>query len=175
MEQTELKGMPPPTRPVRSDCTLTVTAANKLAPEVQAWSGGNWSHEEVVNILIDHWDVDGYRFARNLENYWNADAELVAILDQAEYLITCAHTEAVGEWIEKWGIKPKLEIGDKVKVNDKDGVIRDIYLYRAEYCVYIPSLGHLTDEQVAENRAMTESFHQGTVGRVLKYEEVEDV
>ena len=174
MEQTELQGMPPPTRPARSDCILT--AANELAPEVQEWSSDNWSHEEVVNILIDHWDFDGYRFARKLEDiYWHPDAELVAILDEAEYLITRAHNKAVGEWIEKWDIKPKLEIGDKVKVNEKDGVIRDIYLYRGQYCVYIPSLGHLTDEQLEENRARTDTFHEGSLGRVLTYEEVEDV
>lgn len=56
--------------------------------------------EQVVKELIKCYESDGYKFAKNLEKdfYWEADSELVDILDSAPYLVSKFHKKYVEQW-----------------------------------------------------------------------------
>lgn len=103
-------------RPTRRDPEIIRKAAEKLAPEVQEWMGdsNDLSLEEITEDIAKaiRWDTDGYKIARNLDDY-DPDAALVEILDGADSIIYTAHQKACEAWVEASGIQAP-QIGMKV-------------------------------------------------------------
>ena len=121
------------------------------------WCNDNYSSEtEVCKDLLDALegalDFDGYEIAKRLESrYWETDRELVDILDEAWDFAEEAYKEVIRDWRRAYQVKPKYKIGDHVAVRAgnppsiRDGEIEAVNEVRAQYCVYIPSLGHVRE------------------------------
>lgn len=62
-----------------------------------------------------------------------------------------AHYEVVESWVVRNGLKPEFKVGDRVKVPHRaksEPVVGDVYeidAKRAQYRVYVESLGHVRE------------------------------
>lgn len=98
-----------PTRPQRRDPEIIQIAAAKLAAViVKEWIDDGTPVEDVAKDLerAMRWDDDGYAIAKKLDGYYDPDARLVDLLDQAGHLIRVAHDEACREWVKTVGAEP---------------------------------------------------------------------
>lgn len=140
----------------QSDEVLAMVAA-KLMTHILQW--GKWEEEsereqsEVAKQILEVLEVsgDGYKMAKFLEDrfYWDSDAELVDILEGADF--HSANRTAIMAWISDNGITAKFEVGRQVKVKlsprDSDmkaGEIVNTY-EDGHYCVMVPELGHVRE------------------------------
>ena len=147
-----------PPRPNQAAAIPGAVAA--LLPLILAYTKDN-SPEEVASdltkMLENTSELDGYHCARELEQIccWTVDMELVEILDGASWHIYEEKRRLTELWVRDYEIAPKLAVGRAVQVRQwygplmqsdlKPGLIVDIELPHAEYCVFSEALGHVKD------------------------------
>ena len=113
-------------RPGSRDDFIMRAAAQDLAPEVQRWSKAGNGDDNLDQITVDLRraldrciDLDGYQLARELDRIgWEADAELVEIMDGASGAVYKCHKAACIEWVQIEGMQPPL-IGAAVRIADE--------------------------------------------------------
>lgn len=168
----ELKLMIPP-RPdiTKKDKGAIKYVASKLLKKVKDWASQDGDDDvcqkEIEDILSESYDWDGYHLAKRYEEIYllsNVDANLVEILDDAEYIFANYQIDKIKEWVSEYNIEPKFKVGDKVMADLNrlryEGEIVRVYNENATYVVYVESMGHVKEGM-------------GTNGIVLAYEKVE--
>lgn len=134
-------------RPNRRDKSVTDEVAKRLLKNVVGWLKSNGesdpNEEEVLEQLQDAiqdcFDEDGYKFAKELEDhhYWDANADLVDILDGANHWSVLR--EQVKAWVAKNDIKPLFEVGASVRFRsgrgEMTGTIVRVDLEHATYTI----------------------------------------
>ncbi len=165
-------------RPKRYDKDILRAAAAKLAPRVQEWA--RESDEMLLSITddvykaLDCFQLDGYELAQQMEREgYEANAELVEILDDARWAASECHDAAVKEWVKLYNIKPPLGVGARVSFESYDpaskrrgtfeGSIYHIDEPQAQYYVRCAEMGHVPSSQM------------GAHGIILAYEDVREV
>lgn len=149
-------------------------AYNEMAEEILDWlKDPNCTTEEIVSDLKENFqpyeleNSDGYELAKEFEsNYgYDADTELVNIMDGFSHIIYTACKKAERKWVQDCRITPKYSIGDKVHVSHKakiyEGEIADIKNDLAEYVIYVQDLGHVKEGV-------------GTHGLIKRFEDIEE-
>ena len=170
------------TRPTDYSKEVIMLVVQKIMPEIIEWfeSFEEVSEEEIenireqlVNILNNGYDKDGYEIAKELDSryYWDSDAELVDILDDLTFLFHDVKSFLVKKWIKDNNISPKYQKGDKVIVDSSmlprkdrkkeryDGEINHIY-EDGSYSIFIEDLGHVREGS-------------GTHGIILYWEKID--
>lgn len=162
-------------RPTMSDPRIREIAFEKIWPNIERWLKQLGDEPEdrdkdSAREILDNagWQDDGYELARDFDrNGWCPDSELVDILDDYPAFIHRAHNEMVAEWVKQDSIKPQLTVGTMVSFTYRGtptvGEITAVYEDRAEYSVFVESLGH--------KRAATKECGSCTLGVLVKYEE----
>lgn len=143
-------------RPGLQSPEVLAMVANGLMPRILQW--GDWSEndreaQEVAGQILKvlEYSRDGYEMAKSLEErfYWDSDAELVDILEGADW--HSANRSAVMAWIKDNNITAKLEVGRlvEVKTSPRESVLRSgeiAQIYEdGNYCVMVPELGHVRE------------------------------
>jgi hypothetical protein len=164
MAQLQLIDGAAPARPSDRSEEVIAATAKRLVPEAVRWlKAGDGFYEEdteasiekeLADTLRDEWDWDGFRLAKALE--WEANSELVGILDAATGYQFSARRAAVAAWVREWNIRPKLAVGAKVTLPASlcgsegrqrggtfEGEIVGVNTELAEYTVRVAELGHL--------------------------------
>lgn len=162
-------------RPKRNDPDVILAAARGLAPALLNWSNQGGSSfvaqgeelertvTELADILKYRYNDDGYSLAKNLEhNGWDADSELVEIMDEAAYTVRQAWDKACQKWVADnklkgpaigaevtWLRHPDYGVG-KVRSDHADG----------RSTVAFASQGHVTEGV-------------GCHGNIIEWEELE--
>ncbi len=128
-------------RPSRWSEAVLVEAATRMAPEF-----ANWCQEPVSDDLVKclakamRHEYDGYKIARNLENYSGVDPdeELVDILSGCHSIVDDALKNAEQQWVKYREIAPKHKVGDRVRCRHGEGTVREVYADIARYGVNVP-------------------------------------
>lgn len=164
-------------RPSRWSDEVVRAAAERLAPRVQEWAKEVREAlpgitADLVEVLRSYHPLDGYNLARMMEDReYQADAELVIILDDADMAMHDAHRNAVAEWVKLYGIQTGYAIGDQVRfryyrttAGEKvTGTVYEIDEKHARLSVRCPSLGHVEAGKI------------GTRGVIIDFEDAERV
>jgi hypothetical protein len=151
-------------RPRRHDAPIVREAAEVIADRILGWFDETLSDEDLGNErkrLID-WLVDtiayhdnGYTMAKDIERElgYEADRQMVDILESVGPEIVRIHQREVAKWVESWGIELKFKGGDKVsyferqdgygKIQKVIGEVSGCYEKTASYSVYVPEKGHV--------------------------------
>jgi hypothetical protein len=140
-----------PQRPKYHDEDVLKCAAELLTEEVVGWSNGQEPHEQVLADLIEALSfgkTDGYELANKLQRKgWTPDAQLVEILDTADYRRSQAHKEAVMAWVKAHDLKLQLQMGAVVSIEHDgkmyQGEIVNLNHEVAQYTVFVKELGHV--------------------------------
>lgn len=142
-----------PPRPSLDDDAILQKIAEKLWNKgVKRWlqDGGDLSVEsedtqkEALEDLVYaiQFEDDGHRIANKLSG-WNADSELVHILDNVSFIKHDVLKEAEIEWVKTHNIITDWKKGDKVKVirynNLTEGTIVSVDHTTAKCTVYLSS------------------------------------
>jgi hypothetical protein len=160
MRQRTFEGMPIPERPKRHSKEVMKRAVELLGEKVKQWLAqyNEKLDEDGLASLLKCWDLDGYRFARRLdEDMWEPDAQLVEILNDAHFFEAQAHREAIKQWVDDWDVQPQIEEGQRVMLNGKaiglegnySAHIRRVDLSSAQYTLGIPDAfpDHISQEK----------------------------
>lgn len=131
-------------------------AAHELANGMPEIPGGP---ESLVAAIADALAqeaplFDAYRITRALEDNhgWACDRDTVSTFDDAGHVVARLVLEATANWVARCAIKPRLKVGDPVKIDTKgsralkgpcDGEIIAIDEQHATYTVMVPVLGHV--------------------------------
>ena len=154
-----------------------IPAIKEVAQQVNDWCNDETPAEDIERDLSEIYEyrvyIDGFEAAKTLSDsyYYEADSELVDILEHASSKFRNHLRNEIKEWVAQNHIKPKYKVGDKVTVSaktlrsDKDmkGEVINVYADTAEYTICIPELGHTKGDGV------------GIKGRVLKFEDLHDL
>ena len=152
----ELFGKEP--RPTKPDIDEVATVISK---EIIKWANDGSTMEEVKPEIIDmienNHDEDGFALAKYMENYkgYDADSGLVEILDDVEYVKYSLLDKKLREWVKQNDIQPKFEEGKEVKVilqnpktykkEERIGKIANIQKDTAKYAVHVPGVSKNDD------------------------------
>ncbi|MCB2191710.1 MAG: hypothetical protein KQI62_09095 [Deltaproteobacteria bacterium] len=129
------------------------TAAAKVARSIVDAYGERYGDEADlatgIRKVIPGNHRDGYQMARALDDEFacliDPDRDLVEALDNASHELYMAHKAAVRAWVAEQGIRPKLALGDKVRVTLEgttwEGIIGEVDPELAEYVVSRPAKG----------------------------------
>lgn len=144
----------PPKRPGRNDPAVIAAAAKALAVKVQRWlqscDDAAADPEEIESQLSAaiRWNDDGYRIARQLDSQgWDADAELVEILNDAVFIKRDHHRKAEVEWVKASGIKAP-DVGAAVTFKQLGMTVEGVITRNDEdgkSVVFCASLGHVRE------------------------------
>ena len=157
-----------PPRPNRRDPAIVEAAARRLAPSVIQWMPGEDADEitnDLIAMLKNAFDHDGYKLARELEQYYgyDPDAVLVDILSSTEHLLHEELSNASKAWVEEH-LPPEPPAGARVYqkgLEEKNGIGIVIRNYPdGRSTVNFAQLGHVTEGS-------------GTHGLVLEWEKLE--
>ncbi len=155
-------------RPCYQTPAVQQAAVNKMLPKVLAWlKDGNGEQDEAavrkdLEKVIDA--GDGYQIVRSLDRYhhWDADSQLVEIMEDAPFALSDALREAERRWVEETGQKPAKQCGDICAFDYRGsiytGEITEIHPH-GYYTVFCPILGHVR-------------WGVGTHGTILPWEKV---
>lgn len=137
-------------RPTNRTPAVRELAIDSLLADVLDWlrsSGDKCDSEreiaEVRQQLSEAatWHFDGYQIAKELDRrwHWEADSELVDVLDGWHGYVWSAERKAVAKWVETYDIKPAFAIGDAVTAkwggDDIVGVVHAIDTKHATYSI----------------------------------------
>ena len=158
-----------PPRPKSSDPAIVEAVARRLAPSVLQWDPAGDDEESIAASLIEmlkntH-DHDGYKLARELEQYqyYDSDAMLVDILDSTGHLFHEELAKASKAWVEEH-LPPEPPVGARVYqkgLEEKNGIGIVIRNYPdGRSTVNFAQLSHVTEGT-------------GTHGLVLEWEKLE--
>lgn len=113
-------------RPRRGDPAVIRSAILMNEKQLAEWVSAEESlHEDSVTQLVSTFELDAYRWARALDNRfgWDADHDLVEVLDSVLTSMHMAHQSAVREWVKYVGpdsFSMKPQAGDRVFVPGHD-------------------------------------------------------
>lgn len=137
-----------PKRPTIFDDRCIDRAVQLLLPKVLEWYGDRADRESITKDLTDALhdilDFDGYALAKWLDSncFWDADSDLVEILDLANGHLHDSTYFFVKEWVKEHHVTAGHKIGDTVRWKAHDGVkegkIRHIYADLGEYAIQPP-------------------------------------
>lgn len=129
---------------------------------------------DFLQMKIEYNDYhDGFELSKDMDNeimLCNPDHEFVEILERVSYEMSSILKNEIKTWVKENNIQPKLKENDNVSFFDpiddenKEGYITYINYEEAQYCVAIPSEGH-----VGSNSSQT-----GTIGKLINFEELEN-
>jgi hypothetical protein len=158
-----------PTRPKYSDPAIIEAVAHRLAPCVHQWNPSDSDEEDIgadlIKLLQGTHDYDGYKLARELEQYqhYDSDAMLVDILDSTSHLFHEELAKASKAWVEEH-LPPEPPAGARVYqkgMEEKNGIGIVTRNYPdGRSTVNFAQLGHITEGT-------------GTHGLVLEWEKLE--
>ena len=144
-------------RPKFTDEAIKAAAVERLLPRVREWVRSGNGDDAEANIrrdLLESFDVDGYHFARDLEQrcHWEVDAELVELLDDGAALgLFDALRDAEREWVKETGEAPALGIGGRCRFTQQgktyDGSVIGIEDH-GYYRVFSVALGHVPSGKI---------------------------
>ena len=129
------------------------TAAAKVARAIVDAYGERYGDEADlaagIRKVIPGNHRDGYQMAQALDAdpmfLIDPDRDLVEALDNASHELYMAHKAVVRAWVAEQGIRPKLALGDKVRVTLEgttwEGIIGKVDPELAEYVVSRPAKG----------------------------------
>lgn len=111
------------------------------------WEKQDNAYGDVLSLLRDNHDWDGFQLAKELEDRWDGvDAAMVEILDEALSLKHTEHRKSVIAWVKAYELKPKYDLNTVVKINVDGtvhtGTITKIYSESLQYVVTVTALGH---------------------------------
>lgn len=111
------------------------------------WEKQDNAYGDVLRLLRDNYDWDGFALAKELDDCWTGmNAEMVAVLDDALSLKHTEHRKVVMRWVKQYELQPKYELNTVVKINvngeDHTGVVTKIYPEYLQYAVAVAALGH---------------------------------
>ncbi len=111
------------------------------------------------------YEEDGYRIAKYLDDLgWDADADLVELMDQLGCARHDAHQQATRAWVADEQIRPLFAMGQQVEFTQRQqrlsGEITKIDHQHAKYLVFVASLGHVRNGI-------------GTLGTFVPFEDVQ--
>ncbi|WP_296100282.1 hypothetical protein [uncultured Agrobacterium sp.] len=129
-----------PPRPRYHDQIVREKAIERILPRVKDWADENdqFGQKDLKNVLLQCMDMNGYIFARNLEQRhgWEPNASLVDTLSELD--LFRSHADVVAAWVTYHGVKTPFSIGDRVsapKVAIAAGTIKDLIRSKAEVCI----------------------------------------
>ncbi len=170
-------------RPSSTDDDVVEEAAKALMPEILKWMEKEPGDPEEIELLDslteavrDNFpDFDAYKIASDLEHshYWNADTELVYVL---EGLSVSRIVEArVAKWVTDNAVKPPLDVGARIQWTQgwgqKDvvtGTIVDIRKSEARYIVHEHGKTYLAPHVGKDGK----TWYSGTL---IEYEQATEV
>ena len=111
------------------------------------WEKQDNAYGDVLKLLRDEHDWDGFVLAKELDDRWDGvNAEMVAVLDAALHLLHAEHRKAMMRWVKEYELQPKYELNAVVKINvrgeDHTGIITRIYPEYLQYVIAVAALGH---------------------------------
>lgn len=125
----------------------TKEAYENIAQDIADWSeDADEDLDEIVSELKDLFSVEdffnnnGYELCRTMENdyLYSPNLELVEIMDDASRHITFALNDAIKKWVVDCWIKPKFEVGHKMKmVYEKEECDAEIIRVDADFARYL--------------------------------------
>ena len=159
-------------RPKRNNEEIMSETAKVIAKKVLSWTRQDYfTEEDVIDALckVLPFSDDGYELAKEMEDEgFDADSELVSIMEGASWELDRQHRKAVKQWVKDNDIRPKLKEGDEIHIQVRqrdrtkyDAIIAEVREETAEYMVAVPDLGHIKEGL-------------GTHGYILRYEWVEE-
>jgi hypothetical protein len=147
-------------RPTNADKEVKLLVIEQILPSILVWLNDTEDSDDIEEITKDLMDEiepykDGYKIAKALDDCgWPSDSELVDILDDLDFHNSLNKLTLM--WIKANNIKPKFNVGDKVRVNSRlvnlksnkgrkkfyDGEITKIDPF-GKYVVFIEEVGHV--------------------------------
>ena len=123
-----------------------------LASDVHEWcnDGSELSEikEHVAKLLKDNYATNGYEYAKEMEDMgYYPDSDLVEIFNDVDYRKYECLNDAYKKWVKENNIKPKLSIGQKVKVKSRDKT-----RYSNQFVGYRPKDGGSTARSVIKQK-----------------------
>lgn len=113
------------------------------------WEKQDNAYGDVLKLLRDEHDWDGFVLAKELDGRWSGvNAEMVAVLDDALSLKHTEHRKIIMRWVKEYELQPKYELNAVVKINVRGenrtytGAITRIYPEYLQYVVAVAELGH---------------------------------
>lgn len=120
-----------PPRPTATK-EMILAAAQVVAEKIEA----------DADTIAEHYrpGMDGYELAKELDKWacWDTSREDMEALDEVDWLVEKAVTDAEKAWVEEHNIQPPVPVGTRVRcdVRNEVGTITDIYEYRvASYLI----------------------------------------
>lgn len=108
-----------PPRPQRHDMNVSEKAIDAILEDVRHWANekGLANQKELKSTLVGCIDMNGYIFARNLEERhgWKPDALLVSILSGLS--VARAHIQVVAAWVTYNAVNIPFSVGDRVSTH----------------------------------------------------------
>lgn len=165
--ESQARGNPPTAFELQAQYEIQRALDARKAAAVAQWmhdvSGPGWRW--FVKILRGMVYSDAYDMAREFERAgWDANRELVDVLESWDYHLRRAHVHAIGEWIKANGAQARYGIGHHVGVphkRDLTGIVARVNERDGTYTVRIEALGHVREGEM------------GTQGSIYAWEDVE--
>jgi len=132
-----------------------------------AWEKQDNAYGDLLDLLRDQYDWDGYAIAKTLDMNWgNINAELVEILDAANHIRYVEHDRLIRAWVTAYELKPKYTTGTSVRINVS---IKRIY---AEYTGIIIGVRDSTLQYIITVPALDNGDYRSTRGLVIDEEAI---
>lgn len=164
----------PTTRPSHRDHAILTAVAHKILLAMPAGTVTEGDEESAITDICkalrnEAPGFDEYRLTRHLENCgWSCDRTIMDAFEVASGEVSQLVREATRLWVRSNSIKPRLTIGEQVKVMTRstsrikqefDGEVVTVDADHATYTVMIPALGHVREGT-------------GTHGVIVNFEEL---
>lgn len=134
-------------RPNMFSDEIVDVVAEQLLPQLLQWAERSEDDKEYkAQLKIDltyalKWrELDGFRLAKTLDDLgWDADQDLVSILDQACTLVLEEYKNVQIKWVDDNNLKPKFSEGDRVNFMNETGTIKHVATKTLKYHVKLDS------------------------------------
>lgn len=149
--------------------------AQSLLPDVMQWADAPGKEqdetlEQLTETLSHAINTDGYALAQALDrdHCWQADAELVEIMERVDFLAMEFADKKTLAWVKENDVQPTLQIGDHVRWQhgfgeQRTGRIVFIDLEMARYTIQ------------EDGREYKQSISERPLGWLVNYEKVVEV
>lgn len=166
-------------RPSKADPRIRDIALEKIWPAIEKWLKANGDpadeqdKQSAKEVLDDVGQgADGYEIAKDFEHAgWCPDSEFVEVMDDYAWKLAEAYNQLVEAWVKGHSIEPPLEVGTMVTTTNLGkpvtGEITQVWKSRAQYTVFVPSLGHKKKADALTGSA--------TLGILANYEDCAEV
>lgn len=129
----------------------------------------------IKDLVKALWFDDGYRCARELSHCgWECDAEIVEILEKAQFIKCDIVDKLTKEWVVQNNINPELEVGQKCSFTSCGkkyiGTVTRIEKDLAQYLIFCEELGHVKEFDPKSDSQKSLNYTCRTFGTYIKYE-----